>query len=234
VTVKIKTRDRILQASLKMFNEQGERNVSTNHIASQLGMSPGNLYYHFSNKAEIIFELFNGYQRAIADSVVLPEERLLTFKDTVRYFEMIFQGLWDYRFLHRDLEHLLNENDALREQYLTFSLITMSAGKDIIKGMNTSGIIKANTTEIDALLLNLWVILTSWSSFLQSIDVQNAMPGAMDPWALKRGIYQVICLIEPYGTDAARLDLPELKASYLGGVDTDPLLLFQLPSGVSK
>ncbi|HFH3479332.1 TetR/AcrR family transcriptional regulator, partial [Pseudomonas putida] len=44
MAAKPSTRDRILQASLHLFNTQGERNITTNHIASHLGMSPGNLY----------------------------------------------------------------------------------------------------------------------------------------------------------------------------------------------
>ena len=55
-----KTRDRIVEASLELFNAQGERSVTTNHIAAHLGMSPGNLYYHFRNKQAIIALLFFG------------------------------------------------------------------------------------------------------------------------------------------------------------------------------
>ena len=58
----MKTRDRIIQASKELFNEQGERNVTTNHIASHLGISPGNLYYHFKNKQQIIFDIYLEYE----------------------------------------------------------------------------------------------------------------------------------------------------------------------------
>ncbi|MEQ1783280.1 MAG: helix-turn-helix domain-containing protein, partial [Hyphomonadaceae bacterium] len=56
--VKTDTKSRILDTALALFNERGVANVTTNHIAEALNMSPGNLYYHFRNKAEIVRELF--------------------------------------------------------------------------------------------------------------------------------------------------------------------------------
>ena len=53
----MKTKDKITNKALELFNEFGTNAVSTNHIAKALEMSPGNLYYHFKNKEEIIQEL---------------------------------------------------------------------------------------------------------------------------------------------------------------------------------
>ncbi len=74
-TKTLKTKERILQLSLQLFNERGERSVTTNHIAAELGMSPGNLYYHFRNKNEIIKELMEQYQAETLEMLALPEDR---------------------------------------------------------------------------------------------------------------------------------------------------------------
>ncbi len=70
---RIKTSERIVQNSLDLFNQQGERSVSTNHIAAHMDISPGNLYYHFPNKQAIIAVLFAEYE-ALVDSFLRPPQ----------------------------------------------------------------------------------------------------------------------------------------------------------------
>src|SRR6266536_2569583 len=53
----MKTRDRILETALRLFNEEGAAKVPTNRIATELEMSPGNLYYHFRQKEQLVDRL---------------------------------------------------------------------------------------------------------------------------------------------------------------------------------
>ncbi|PKM21290.1 MAG: TetR family transcriptional regulator, partial [Gammaproteobacteria bacterium HGW-Gammaproteobacteria-14] len=108
------TKERILATSLELFNRLGERNVTTNHIAESLGISPGNLYYHYRNKGDIVFSLFERYQATVEAFLQVPPDRPLTWQDKVGYFESILQSMWGTRFLHRDMAHLLNQDERLR------------------------------------------------------------------------------------------------------------------------
>jgi len=222
----MKTKDRILLASLKLFNEQGERNVSTNHIAASLNISPGNLYYHFRNKNEIVYQLFVQYQSEVQGFMTVPPDREITYQDKVRYLESILNSMWEFRFLHRDLHHLLQDDETLRNAYRDFSSRTVSDGRKILRSMADSGVLLATQEQIDALIVNIWVLVVSWSSFLQSISIQNNEAGALRKPLLKRAIYQIIALEEPFLCDTIKRQLPELKKEYLGGASTDPLALF--------
>ncbi|TJX20952.1 TetR/AcrR family transcriptional regulator, partial [Neisseria gonorrhoeae] len=109
---KTNTYTRIIDASLALFNEEGERNISTNHIAAHLGISPGNLYYHFRNKDEIIVQLFKRYSEALLaylNEAVLPSD----VEDSINYMAGIYDVMWEYRFLFSDVNTLLARSAEL-------------------------------------------------------------------------------------------------------------------------
>ena len=162
----LKTKDRILQASLQLFNEKGERSVTTNHIAAELGISPGNLYYHFRNKNEIIKELMSKYQQETLDMLALPEERVLNANDKIHYFQVLSSQLWTYRFLHRDVYHLIENNEDFKKMYPRFAGQVMKQGHKIYQAFVDAGLMQMTSSEIVALIINLWIVLTNWTNFL--------------------------------------------------------------------
>lgn len=88
-------RERILDVALRLFNERGTAAVSTNHIAAAASVSPGNLYYHFQNKEEVIRALFERLFEAHARFLVLPEGPAPTVADLRRMVRTNFNVLWE-------------------------------------------------------------------------------------------------------------------------------------------
>jgi len=196
-----KTRERIVQASLELFNAQGERAVSTNHIAAHLGISPGNLYYHFRNKQAIIAELFIQYETQVDAFLRRPDARALTIDDKTFYLEALLAAMWHYRFLHRDLEHLLDSDPELAERYRRFAKRCLQAAQEIYQGFVEAGILLMTPAQIEALTLNGWIIMTSWVRFLCTT---RGNPGDLSEDMLRRGIYQVLALEGGYIAPQAR------------------------------
>ena len=110
-------RERILEASLELFNEHGSGSVTTNHIAAHLSISPGNLYYHFRNKEEIIRTLYPRFGDAVRGALALPDDREITAQDVGRYHVAGIEALWEFRFLLRDSKELLERDPVLVEPF---------------------------------------------------------------------------------------------------------------------
>ncbi|PTQ89621.1 TetR/AcrR family transcriptional regulator [Agitococcus lubricus] len=209
----MKTKDRILLKSLALFNQDGERSITTNHIASALNMSPGNLYYHFRSKEEIIYEIFLMYERSMLNALTVPSDRVITYTDKMGYFEAIFNQLWEYRFLHRDLGHLLEESPRLRASYRQFAGKVMAQAYLVYNALRKAEFIKASEQDVQAMIVNIWIITTSWASFVVSSGFFGEEV-VLSQRLLRRGIYQIICLEAPYLQGEALEKLPDLLKQY--------------------
>jgi AcrR family transcriptional regulator len=193
----LKTKDKILQISLQLFNERGERTVTTNHIAAEMGISPGNLYYHFRNKQEIIKELMELYQKETLDLLSLPDDRPVNANDKIRYFQVLSSQMWDYRFLHRDVYHLVENNDDFRKIYPRFAGKVMQQGQKIYQAFVDAELMQMTASEIEALIINLWIVLTNWTNFLYMSGHLKDSNHLEEKWVWQ-ALRQMVFLEGPY------------------------------------
>ncbi|MDV4276912.1 TetR/AcrR family transcriptional regulator [Acinetobacter baumannii] len=208
----LKTKDRILQISLQLFNERGERSVTTNHIAAELGISPGNLYYHFRNKHEIIKELMHQYQVETLEMLSLPEDRPLTTNDKINYFQVLSGQLWNYRFIHRDVYHLVESNEDFKKIYPRFAGQVMQQGQSIYQAFVDAGLMKMTPSEIEALIINLWIVLTNWTNFLYMSGHISDNNHLEEKWVWQ-ALRQMVFLEGPYLMGESRATYEQLLES---------------------
>ncbi|HEI8441392.1 TetR/AcrR family transcriptional regulator [Acinetobacter baumannii] len=208
----LKTKDRILQISLQLFNERGERSVTTNHIAAELGISPGNLYYHFRNKHEIIKELMHQYQVETLEMLSLPEDRPLTTNDKINYFQVLSGQLWNYRFIHRDVYHLVESNEDFKKIYPRFAGQVMQQGQRIYQAFVDAGLMKMTPSEIEALIINLWIVLTNWTNFLYMSGHISDNNHLEEKWVWQ-ALRQMVFLEGPYLMGESRSTYEQLLES---------------------
>jgi AcrR family transcriptional regulator len=202
------TRQKILDTSLAMFNEQGQSNVTTNHIADELDISPGNLYYHFRNKDDIIEQLFTRYEEALDAALVSPSERLPELEDIWMQLHLVFECIWTYRFLYRDLVDILSRNRRLRLRFSRILKRSAENASGVIRGLVRAGIMRASADEIDGTATNILVLSTFWLNYA-------AARGDTDEHsAIRQGIVQVMMLLAPFLRDAERLHLNTLVQAY--------------------
>ena len=198
------THQRILDASLSMFNAQGEPNVTTNHISDELEISPGNLYYHFRNKDDIIEHLFARFEERMDTALAAPQGRLPGLEDIWLQLHLVFESIWDYRFLYRDLVEILSRNRRLRMRFARILRRADEQAHAVMRGLSQAGVMRASVEELAATATNILVIATFWLNYA-------AARGDKDEHAsIRDGIVQVMMLIAPFLRDAERVHLNTL------------------------
>ena len=203
------TRQRILDAALAMFNSQGEPHVTTNHIADELEISPGNLYYHFRNKDDIIEQLFARYEERMDTALATPTDRLPGLEDIWLQLHLVFECIWDYRFLYRDLVEILSRNRRLRLRFARILKRADDSAHAVMRGMSQAGVMRATPAELAGTATNVLVIATFWLNYAAARGDKD------EQVAIRHGIVQVMMLLAPFLREAERVHLNTLTQAYL-------------------
>jgi AcrR family transcriptional regulator len=190
----MKTPERILATALRLFNEQGTAAVSTNHIAEALSMSPGNLYYHFRNKEEIIRALFE-QQFARADRLYeLPADQLPTLNDLQHLVRATFEMSWDFRFIYRELIALLRRDEQLQRRWVEVRARGFAGFGELVVLFVAAGVLRAPKTPeaLQRLAELCWLISEFW---LSSVEVSGQ---PVDTAQMEHGVALMLQVLEPY------------------------------------
>ena len=200
-----RTRERILETSLDLFNRFGEPNITTADIADEMNISPGNLYYHFRNKDEIIGELYAAYEARVLPLLAAPQGRPANVEDIWLLLHLLQEEMWAARFLYRDLDELASRNRRIAARFGELLRRGVATVVELSRGMVAAGRMRASEPEIAALAQNVVLVATYWQSFQRMGRVLRAKEAEVD---FGRGAYQVLALIAPYlvGNDRKLLD----------------------------
>jgi AcrR family transcriptional regulator len=165
----LKTKERILEAALELFNENGIADVTTHHVAAKCGISPGNLYYHYHNKQEIIHALFDQALEFIGEQEKnIGVNGKAATKTIEKSLALLGTLNWRYRFLKRDLPLILMNDQQLRDKFHAVHQLQLgNLNRDITKAV-TDGLYK-ELSPVDTMRLSkvFWLVALFWPTFLE-------------------------------------------------------------------
>jgi AcrR family transcriptional regulator len=107
----MKTKDKIILCSIELFNRDGVVAVTTNHIAKEMNISPGNLYFHYRNKEEIIRQIFR--MMALETYAIGRTKKGQTPMHPLEILDKNYDIYWKYRFFHREMYYLRRKDPQL-------------------------------------------------------------------------------------------------------------------------
>jgi AcrR family transcriptional regulator len=170
------TADRILEASLKLFNEFGFRSVPAMKIAMHLGISQGNLAYHFKSKNDIVAAVFPKLEKEVREAKK-PGGPFLP-SDAVDHQINVLRILWRYRFFFNALTQLLPDEPELSERFNSLQATVIGALRDLMDELITQGYMREVAPNSTLLMARaIWMLLLSWLRFEQIANPRNEEPG---------------------------------------------------------
>ncbi len=208
-----RTAERIVEVSLDLFNRYGEPNVSTTTISNELGISPGNLYYHYPAKEELINCLFQKYESSL-DELLDAAGGVRDVEDAWFFTHSLFELIWQYRFLYRDLNDLLSHNLHLEKSFQGVLKRKTRAVHQMLASMARFGALQIDRQSEDATATSMVVVLTYWLSFEYVRDPRHALETEAAQYSLMRGAHHLLNMLAPYMQSNQRDHLLGLAASY--------------------
>ncbi|UFH59477.1 TetR/AcrR family transcriptional regulator [Sulfurovum mangrovi] len=163
------TKEKIKEVAIELFNREETLSVTTNHIAKEAGISPGNLYYHYKNKEEILIEIYqemsdtfvgyNSFTRIIQSDNPL--------KELSKMFDLYGELFWHYRFLMRDATVLMAIYPRLKSIFSERQEKRIKQIESLLHYLLEQHILERIPAEEISLRAKLhWFISTYWQTFI--------------------------------------------------------------------
>ena len=204
-----RTAERILEVTLDLFNRFGEPNVSTTLISAEMRISPGNLYYHYPAKDELINSLFDRYEHSL-NELLQAADGVRHVEDAWLFFHMLFELIWQYRFLYRDLNDLLSKNRRLEIHFQSVLANKSRAVQSVLNGLTP----RIDAHQAKPVATAMVVVLTYWLSYEYVREPRKALEAESASASMMRGAFHVLSLLMPYLEPAQQAHLLQLVGSY--------------------
>jgi AcrR family transcriptional regulator len=205
------TKELILTTSLALFNELGEPNVTTNHIADEADISPGNLYYHYRSKDDIVIELFKRFLMQFQPLTDVPDDLALEAEDLWFQLHLSFELKGQFRFLFRNLSDLTARIPDLDKAMRGLLMRERRAAFSLLDGLQRNGAIELSQLEKTLLVDNVLLAVTYWIPYAGIFDPHGMDQGS----AQNEAIARVLQMLTPHLKDPARTQFTALIHSYL-------------------
>jgi len=193
------TRAKILDVCRALFNERGPAEVTTAEIAQAVGISEGNLHYHFRRKQQILVALFDEFEAALDEVAASWRGQLPPRAAEEPYRHYItewFNLMWEWRCFYGASVYRLAP--TLKPRLMALTDRGQARVRQALAGMVEDGRLAASPEEIDRLVVNAWIVATYWIDYLRTRQGVESVTRDHLRW----GFAQVQALFTPHAVGA--------------------------------
>jgi len=166
------TKEKIITSSLTLFNSKGLENITTRHIASDIGISQGNLHYHYPNKNELIRFLFSAF---ITEIKAAEQFKDVSFQGEkfILSIESNFKIMKKYAFIFKDKDIIGRRLPELQTELIEFLAYKKSKFIELLNLYQQNQVLKQSVSKDQILFLADQFILTISTWLIGSEFVTN-------------------------------------------------------------
>ncbi|HEY8958696.1 TetR/AcrR family transcriptional regulator [Chitinophaga sp.] len=200
------TRTNILKTALELYNSQGVNAITSRHIAAKMGISPGNLHYHFRQTDEIISTLYESlatdFDRLMSELESVSPATLDTLRDfSIRSLELAYK----YRFIFLHFVEITLRIPSIRKDYYALTRRRTTEFFTIFRQLKADGVFRDDLPESiwEALVTQIFIVGDFW---LSNNELTGRLRGGN---AIKHYSKIIAGMFYPYLTPAAQLRITE-------------------------
>jgi AcrR family transcriptional regulator len=195
------TKEKILEAARELLNRVGLDAVSARTICAELNISPGNFTYYYSNKNEVISELYKAMRLEMETVLLAMAKSEINILAYLQIHQQLFLIQEKYKFFYLNLFEILTGDLDLKVEYLSAVKAERKMAVEMLKMYSRQGILKKGMVDeeyerlvdVGQVLNNAWLI-----------DAEILYKGNQKK---KMAYYMKICcgLLEPYLTEQSAI-----------------------------
>ena len=199
-----KTQERIKAKAISLFNEFGTGNISIGRIASEVGISRGNLQYHYADKQELIRAIYQDIAREVLSNWE-GDDRQPTVRHMAEMFVRQFDYVWRYRFMYREMVGLIRADAELALRVRDNRARRIEAVIKFFKALVKNRVLKKTRGDesLRYLVMVTWIFCDNWLNF---IEIQG---NEINSEILQEGYDHIIEMLYPYLTRQAQESIYE-------------------------
>lgn len=188
-------KEEILETAAKLFNEKGCMNTSTRHIADDLNISVGNLYYYYKNKEEIIIAIYEKYMGSISSYLTSIKDQM----DMPFDYHALFSSQMEFEkkcpFLRLEISNLYKTYPKVKETIEKRVIEKAFELKSLFLHQIRYGyMINLDENELNFICSNTWVIGSQWELYWIFTKIEDERLRKL------HGILNLLYLLKPYHT----------------------------------
>ena len=181
------TKTRILEKSIEAFNRFGFVNIRLQHIADEVGISVGNLAYHFKNKDAILEAIYEELEKS--QKILLSDLKIVPlFINIDKHIRDTFSIQQKFSFFYSDTFEILRSFPLIKKQYREYTRWYISQIENMIAFNVARGTFLPESQEglHSKIAEQYWMTMELWlyQSRIHTFDEINVEDYVFSSWAL--------------------------------------------------